>query len=198
MAMQVKEFRRPARSGVEPGSPPTDRVVAVVELLAAEPARTYSLTEIARTAEVTPATCHEILASLTRAAWVVRDPGDRSYGLGPAMLAMGQAAASGYQAARAAESELAVLAAGLGMPATSSVLDGDTIVVVGAAGERAGTAGMVGHRIGFAPPIGLVFAVWSLEAERADWLSRVGAAHEDELGDLLSAIEQTRQRGYVL
>ncbi|QVI19887.1 helix-turn-helix domain-containing protein [Nocardia tengchongensis] len=67
----------------------------MVSFLAAHPDRSFSLSELARAAEITTATCHAILVSLVEAGWVTRT--DLTYGLGPAMLAIGRAARPGIR-----------------------------------------------------------------------------------------------------
>lgn len=172
----------------EGASPPTDRVVRIVGVLAANPDRSYGLSELARAAGITTATCHAILASLAAAGWVTRS--DRAYGLGPGLLAIGRAAATGYPVARAAAAELAELAAATGMPATTSVLAGDTITIVDAAGP--GAAELIGRTIAYAPPIGMVFAAWG---DTEAWLARVP---KPEATDLRRAAGEARARGYVI
>ena len=67
-------------------SPQTDRVVAVIELLSSGD-EGATMTEIARHLSINPATCVHVMAALTSAGVVVREP-DRRYHLGPA-LALG-------------------------------------------------------------------------------------------------------------
>lgn len=64
-------------------SPPTRRVIDIVELLMASDRR-YSVTEIAATLAITRATAVAVLAELQAAGWVSRDP-DRTYSRGPGL-----------------------------------------------------------------------------------------------------------------
>jgi DNA-binding IclR family transcriptional regulator len=73
-------------------SPPTDRVVATVSLLAARPDQPLSLAELTRRLGVNKSTGHAILASLVAAGWVLRDPTRKTYRLGPALVALGRSA----------------------------------------------------------------------------------------------------------
>ncbi|MFE3103404.1 IclR family transcriptional regulator [Nocardia tengchongensis] len=178
------------------GSPPTGRVVRMVSFLAAHPDRSFSLSELARAAEITTATCHAILVSLVEAGWVTRT--DLTYGLGPAMLAIGRAAAAGYSMARAAASELAGLAAATGFTAGVSVLDGESVVLVDAVG--AGAAELIGRRVPYVPPIGIVFAAFD-SAGCDDWLNRLPGTGDGRIGDrdeLRRALDLISRRGYVI
>ena len=75
----------------ERSSPPTHRVVSVLNLLAADPERRRTLTAIAGGAAISPATCLGILNELAHAGYIVRHP-DRSYSLGGALVSVGAAA----------------------------------------------------------------------------------------------------------
>lgn len=74
-------------------SPQTERLVSLVDAIAARPDEGLTLSEIARHLAVTPATCHPMLVSLAELGWLVRHPVRRTYRLGPALIAVGRAAA---------------------------------------------------------------------------------------------------------
>ncbi|MEI2652590.1 MAG: helix-turn-helix domain-containing protein [Microthrixaceae bacterium] len=75
-------------------SPQTDRVVAVIELLSSGD-EGATMTEIARHLSINPATCVHVMAALTSAGVVVREP-DRRYHLGPALALPGRLAERRY------------------------------------------------------------------------------------------------------
>ena len=79
-------------------SPPTERVVATVSLLAARPDEPLSLAELTRRLGVNKSTGHAILTSLAAAGWVLRDPTRKTYRLGPALVALGRQAAASFPA----------------------------------------------------------------------------------------------------
>src|ERR1044072_8072708 len=79
-------------------SPPTERVVATMALLADPPAPSLSLPNPPRRLAVNKSTGHAILTSLAAAGWVLRDPTRKTYRLGPAVLALGRQAASSFPA----------------------------------------------------------------------------------------------------
>src|SRR5205823_2361202 len=81
--------RRGPRAMAEPVSPPTDRVVAVLELLAGNESRTVS--EVARALDLNRSTATAVLTALAGAGWVERLP-DRGYVLGPGLLPVAEAA----------------------------------------------------------------------------------------------------------
>lgn len=79
----------PLEDSARAGSPPTDRVVSIVELLAQQ-SEPSSVASIASRLELNRATVTSILLALERAGWVVR-LADRSYTLGPGMLGVAEA-----------------------------------------------------------------------------------------------------------
>ena len=79
-------------------SPPTERVVATMALLAERPDASLSLAELTRRLGVNKSTGHAILTSLTAAGWVLRDPTSKTYRLGPAVVALGRQAGASFPA----------------------------------------------------------------------------------------------------
>jgi DNA-binding IclR family transcriptional regulator len=72
-------------------SPQTDRVVATINLLA-DTESGLTLSEIGRALSVDVSSCVHLLAALTASGYVVRDPDDRRYHLGPALVRPGAVA----------------------------------------------------------------------------------------------------------
>ena len=76
-------------------SPQTDRVVAVIDLLASRDDGA-TMTEISRHLAISQASCVHLLAALTTAGYLVREPDDRRYHLGPALAGPGRMAEARY------------------------------------------------------------------------------------------------------
>ncbi len=57
-------------------SPPTERVVQVLDYLVARPGLRFGLSELARELELSKPTCLGILTALTDAGYLIRDPAD--------------------------------------------------------------------------------------------------------------------------
>ncbi|MCF2533556.1 IclR family transcriptional regulator [Yinghuangia soli] len=179
-------------------SPPTDRVVAVTEFLASRPGEPVTVAELVRHLGINRATCHAVLAALVRVGWVVRDPADRTFTPGPALIALGRAAESGVPAARAAEHEVAALVRDLGLSASVGYPSGEHIVVgsYAAAAQDVPGAVRVGQRVPFAPPFGPGLVAWGTDRDIADWLSRSPAPGHDER--LRTVLGEVRSRGYTV
>jgi len=155
-------------------SPPTERVIAVINLLTAHPQRRFTLTDITRQLDITKATCHVLLRSLTGAGYLVRHP-DKTYTLGPALVAAGRVAQQSFSALGAARSEMELLADRYDAVVSAAASVGDELVVV----ERVGSTDAadrleVGHRIPFMPPFGLPFVAWGGEGALEEWIGRSG------------------------
>ena len=157
------------------GSPPTDRVIAVLEFLAAHPGDRFGLSELARRLELSKPTCLGILTSLTGAGYLVRDDGDtgrdKTYRLGPALIALGHRAQETLRVSPAARAELGALAAEFGTAAAVSAVIEDRITVLDLIGPPGVDVGVtIGQSYPFAPPVGLMFVLWDPAALRG-WLA---------------------------
>ena len=84
-------------------SPAVDRAVAVLNHLAAAPRQRFTLSELARDLDLNKATAHALLATLVDVGYLVRHDDDKSYALGPALIALGNAALASSPAATLAQ-----------------------------------------------------------------------------------------------
>ena len=75
-------------------APSADRTVALLDFLAAHPDERFGLSDLARRLDINKATAHALTAALTNAGYLLRHPVDKRYSLGPALIAIGNAAAS--------------------------------------------------------------------------------------------------------
>jgi DNA-binding IclR family transcriptional regulator len=153
-------------------SPPTVRVMRILEFLAANPDDRFGVSELARRLGLSKPTCLGIVTALTDAAYVVRDTGDKTYRLGPALITLGHKAQESMRVNPAAREELRRLSARFATTAALSGVVDDRITLlelVAPPGARLGVA--VGESYPFAPPVGLMFVLWDDEALR-EWLTK--------------------------
>jgi IclR-like helix-turn-helix domain-containing protein len=125
-------------------SPPTERVVALLDHVLANPGRQFGLSELARTLDISKPTCLGILTTLSRTGWLVCDAQSRTYRIGPDLAAAGRSRRGLVPSADLACAHLARLAECYGTTCTASALVGDEIVLlarVPAAAEAPGKAG---------------------------------------------------------
>lgn len=171
-------------------SAPTERVLDVIELLAGSGDRPLRFSDIVAALGLTQATAHAILKTLCDRGWLTRDPGDKTFTLGPALAVVAaQTVRPLAQAARAAAQELSTQ---LGYPASVVERHGDELVIVAFEGDG-GSPKPPGERIRYAPPFGVAFAAWDSEAGQRDWIDRAPPAVTERLEQVLA---QTRERGY--
>lgn len=150
-------------------SPPTDRVVRVLDAIAA--ARTpMTAAEIGRAASITAATAHSLLASLVSAGYLLRDAATRTYRLGPAILTLGAAAAGSFPEIAAARPALQRLHSLTRLPVIAATAVGAEIVIVEHIGPPTQLRG--GQRLDFAPPFGAVHLMHSPARDVEAWLRR--------------------------
>jgi DNA-binding IclR family transcriptional regulator len=153
-------------------SPPTGRVVRILEFLSGRPQERFGVSELARRVELSKPTCLGILTTLTEAGYVIRDARDKTYRLGPALITLGHRAQESMRVSPAAREELRRLSTRFATTAALSAVIDDRITLlelVAPAGARVGVE--VGQSYPFAPPVGLMFVLWDDEAVRA-WLAK--------------------------
>jgi DNA-binding IclR family transcriptional regulator len=153
-------------------SPPTGRVVRILEFLSCHPQDRFGVSELSRRVELSKPTCLGILGTLTEAGYVIRDARDKTYRLGPALITLGHRAQESMRVSPAAREELRRLSTRFATTAALSAVVDDRITLlelVAPTGVRVGVE--VGQSYPFAPPVGLMFVLWDDEAVRA-WLAK--------------------------
>jgi DNA-binding IclR family transcriptional regulator len=178
-------------------APSVSRVIAVLGLLGSEPIDFLTMSEIARRLDLNKATAHGILTVLAEEGYVLRDPEDKGYALGPAVTTVGRAAvADEYAIVRAARLEMEELAETGRCQCVANVLCGEQIQVIGSTGTPSGSAGThLGSRGPFLPPLGVVFAAWADARRREGWIAgqSLSEAEADAIRDGLAVV---RDRGF--
>ncbi len=179
-----------------------ERIVDVVEFLGSNPDRDFTLSELCRKLELSKATAHALLATLTERAWVVRHPRDKTYRLGPALTTIaGAAGARQLEVVDYARDEMQELAKDLNVQCVASAVLGDDIVLLAVIGSARPLSVHVqaGQRIPLAPPLGTVFMAWAGPTRIDRWLRKLGPnATEAQLAGYQAAVDRVRQRGYSL
>ncbi|MFV8166898.1 helix-turn-helix domain-containing protein [Mycobacterium sp. 134] len=175
-------------------SPPTTRVVDIVELLLQRPTEPPTLAEICRELDVSRSTGHAIMHTLCARQWVSRDPLSGRFSLGPALSGLG---GPDGMPSRSLREPLQRMCASLGMPMCISALHDRTIVVVESAAAP-GTRAPVpaGVRLPFVAPFGREFVAWAPVSERADWLAATGSVNQAFRRRISQVLDEIRVRGY--
>jgi DNA-binding IclR family transcriptional regulator len=153
-------------------SPPTERVVAVLDFLARHPHERFGLSELSRRLGLSKPTCLGIVTALAEADYLVRDAKDKTYRLGPALISLGHTAQESMRVDPAAREELRRLSSTHGTTAALSAVIDDRITLLELVGPPGADVGVrVGQSYPFAPPVGLMFVLWDDEALRT-WLDK--------------------------
>jgi DNA-binding IclR family transcriptional regulator len=156
-----------------PASPPTDRVVRILELLASAPDRPRSLSEIHEALGISVGTLHPLLATLVASGFLLRPAGgDKRYQLGPRLLLVGRAAAQTVPAGLA-HREMQDLTEETGLTCIAVMASGRDLVIVDrttATDDDADALTQVGRRFLFAAPLGIPLVAWQAPHERDRWL----------------------------
>lgn len=151
-------------------SPPTDRVVRLLDFLASRPTERFGVSDLARRIGLSKPTCLGIVTSLAEAGYLVRDPADKTYRLGPSLITLGHKAQESLRVSPAAREQLRRLSARYDATAALSAVVDDRITLLDLVAPAGADPGVeVGQSYPFAPPVGLMFVLWDGEAERS-WL----------------------------
>ena len=175
-------------------SPPTERVVAVMHLLAADPERNFSLADICRSLGISRATGHAILATLAQHRWVVRHESSASYSWGPAIGALARPTND-----REFRPLLENLSETVGAQVFLARRENATLVVTDSVGDSL-TAPRVsaGLRMPLVAPFGRDYVAWAGEPAIKAWLAGIGEPSTKLRRRLTAVLAQVRERGYVI
>lgn len=181
-------------SGKGQGSPPTERVIAVLELLGKNPTTQFSLAEICRRLGLSRATGHAILTTLAARAWAVRDPATAGYSLGPGIAALGKPTTAQLHRA-----DLQALSSATNTQVSLAKRDGTALVVTDTAGEcLTGPRIWPGMRTPFVAPIGRDYVAWSGSDRQQAWLEALGTPSRQLRQRMMLVLNEIRQRGFVV
>ena len=153
-------------------SPPTQRVVDVLDFLARHPHDRFGVSELARRVGQSKPTCLGIVITLAESGYLVRDPADKTYRLGPSLISLGHVAQESMRIGPPARDQLRRLSSEFGTTAALAAVVDDRITLLELVGPPGADVGVqVGQSYPFAPPVGLMFVLWDDDALR-DWLAR--------------------------
>jgi DNA-binding IclR family transcriptional regulator len=182
-------------------APAIDRVVQLMNMLAAHHGEQLTLSQIALRLGFNAATCHSMLNTLVDAAVLVRNPETKRYALGPTLVTWGMASAfDAYRVLEFAEPEMARLRQRLGVSCVARALVGHDVVVLARRDNEGPIASFtpVGYRVPATPPIGAEFVAWEQDATVDEWLARPQRPLTDieraQTHDLLAKIRRDHYR----
>lgn len=175
------------------------RSLEIIELFTSFPERVFTFAEVIRATKINTASCHAILNVLTEKGYLLRSDSNKTYQLGPSLIAAGRVAQQTLPIVTRAERAAIRLLNEFGLPVLLSTLVGDEILAVISLQDEAGhDAGMRGgERLPLIPPLGVPFLAWGPEDEIEKWMNRRSPPPPTEARQvLLHQLELTRQHGY--
>ncbi|WP_082022613.1 IclR family transcriptional regulator [Mycolicibacterium setense] len=184
---------QPDEQGQDP-SPPTRRVVGVVELLADRAGNPMTLAEICRELGISRSTGHAILTTLCSCDWVLRDPLSGRYSLGAGLPAASPSAAP---LSRMLREPLRTLCSAIGMAACISELRDGSIAVIESASPGANRPPVeAGVRLPFVAPFGREFVAWAPAAVGDEWMAAAGPVNDVYRARMPKVLKAIQKRGY--
>ena len=129
----------------------------------------------------------------------MRDSRDKTYRLGPSLIALGHIAQESMRVSPAAREELRRLSGAFNTTAALAAVVDDRITLLELVGPPGADVGVrVGQSYPFAPPVGLMFVLWDDDALR-DWLSRAPTIPlRTDTQRLDRVIAECRTAGYLV
>lgn len=181
-------------------SPAVVRAGDVLRHLAAHPSREFTVSELARELDMPRATCNSLVLGLAEGAFLQRGSG-RGYGLGPACIAVGDAARVANPALRAASVHAEAMARENACVGAVTIRYGHETRVASVFdfGPPFGVRPRAGEAIPLVPPFGASFVAWDSEPEIDAWLGRADPALSAAEGDRYrAALSAVRRRRYSI
>ena len=174
------------------------RSMRVLSFLTVNPRTAFTLSELSAALDVSPASLSAILLAMTDAGYLVRHPRHKTYELGMAGVAVGNAAGMRHPVVELARAEMPALAA-LGTACVGSAIMGEDIAVLAITGRTTSSTREVhlGQRVPIVPPYGQVFLAWSPAATIERWLTGMDP-DAGEAESLLRSLAFTRALGFTV
>ncbi len=178
-------------------SAPTARVLDVVELLSLPENRQMRFSDVVRELELSQATTHAILKTLTDRGWVSRDPLAKTFSLGPAVSLIAARLDTARPVAHLARDAARRLATAVDMPTSVIERAGDDLVITAFEQPKGGAiSASPNERIPYTAPFGVAFAAWDTRDAQRAWMQRAAADDAALTRQLSDVLAQTRERGY--
>lgn len=179
-------------------SPGVGRVAAILNFIADHPGQAFALTDLVRALKLSRATCHALLTGLVDVGYLYRTS-DKTYVLGPALVALGRTAAEHFSPLQIAQPEMRRLADEFDVVCGAYFLEGDMIHLR----DRAASASHVGYPV----PLGTrmkmhwtqAITFFARSPRDADaWIARsMPQARAEQVEAMHRALEFAQKHGFV-
>lgn len=178
-------------------SPPTRRVVDIIEFLTERRGIPTRLSDIVHALGLNQATAHTILKELTDTGWVTRDPATKTFSVGGGLVRLARQIDDSPSVTHSAHAAATAAAASTGYAASVSERAGDQLVIAAfIAGRNEHWTAAAGDRLPFAAPFGPAFAAWEPADERRAWVQRSGVTSRAFAAQLVTQLDDIREQGF--
>lgn len=178
-------------------SPPTRRVIEIIELLTERHDTSTRLSDIVKALDLNQATAYAIMKELVESGWVIRDPVSKTFAIGGTFVSLVKQFDQAGSSLQAAAFEAT---ADTGYATTVSERAGIQLVIIafvtGDGGPNDQWDPTVGDRLPFAAPYGPAFAAWEPADERRAWIERSGVNTPAFHAQLEQFLDETLDQGY--
>jgi DNA-binding IclR family transcriptional regulator len=172
-------------------------MVAILDFFADHPGQSFTLTDLVRALKLSRATCHALLAGLVDSGYLYRTH-DKSYVIGPRLVAIGRIAGEHFSPLQVAQPEMRALADEFEAICSAFFREGDEVVVRARAASMSQLGWSIpqGTRLPLVPPFGIIYDAWSSSAEIAASLDRLSPTPEQR-ESMLKGVAFAREQGFV-
>lgn len=152
-----------------------ERAIDILNFITNEPGHDFTLSELVQQLGVNIASCHAVLNALTKNGYLVRHPKHKTYTLGPALVAIGQASLERHPAIGMARDAASDLARETGLELVLNTRIGDEIVSLARYGQfhTSAVSMRVGQHVPLIPPLGAMVMAWSDEEDIKGWMQKL-------------------------
>lgn len=152
-----------------------ERAIDILNFITNESGHEFTLSELVERLGVNIASCHAVLNALTKNGYLIRHPKHKTYTLGPALVAIGQASLERHPAIGMAREAAYELAEETKLEVVLNARIGDEIVGLARYGKfHMSAASMrVGQHVPLIPPLGALWMAWSNEDDIKSWMQRL-------------------------
>lgn len=154
-------------------SPGVQRIVSILNFFADHPAQSFTLTDLIRALKLSRATCHALLAGLVESGYLYRT-NEKSYVIGPTLVAIGRIAAEHFSPLQVAQPEMRLLADEFDAICSAFFREKDEVVVRAraAAMSHIGFSMPQGARMKLRAPFSATYYAWAPPGEADAWLDQ--------------------------
>ena len=173
-------------------------MVSVLNFFAEHPGQAFTFTDIVKALKLGRATCHALLAGLVEERYLYRNA-DKSYVIGPALVAIGKIANEQFSPLQAAQPEMRMLSDECHAACSAVYYEKGNAVIRSRAGSGSHLGWSVpqGYSLPLRAPFSAAFFSWTKPDIVEKWLDQLDpSVSEEERKEFYGSVEFTRTHGF--